>query len=95
MIFRSMTILGTWINRAFRAYLTDVRVSIPATVGIAVGLWFLNYLERFGILGDATGPLRIPEIFFGFLVVASFAVGFAAIGKRALDRHFPQNKGEK
>lgn len=76
--------------RALGAYFTDLRVSIPATLGAMAGFALLDFLERFSISSNPDTTQGLPELCFRFVVVVSFAVVFAAMGKRALDHLFPR-----
>lgn len=88
MLLKSISTVADRVFRALRAYFTDLRVSTPATLGAMVGFSLLNFLESFNIPSSPSTPLNLPELCFRFVVEVSFAVGFAAMGKRALDHYF-------
>ena len=90
MILRCIAIVAGWLTRAWAAYLAHWRVTIPATIGALFGLWFSSFLSGFGVDSDFSTPLSLPSVFFRLLVVAAFAIGFAAIGREWLDHHFPR-----
>lgn len=90
MLQRSMEVLATWLASGGRAYLTHWRVSIPATIGAVIGLWFSSFLSGFGVDSDFATPLGLPAISFRLLVVVFFTLGFAVAGRSWLDHHFPR-----
>ena len=90
MLVKSIATVRNWVFRALRAYFTDLRVSIPATLGAMLGFLLLDFLERFNIPSNPDTPQGLPELCFRFVVVVSFAVVFAAMGKRALDHYLPR-----
>ena len=90
MLLGSLVVLATWLSRAWGAYVAHWRGSLPATVGAVVGIWFSLFLSGFGIDNDFSTPLGLPPVIFRLLVVAAFAIGFAAIGREWLDHHFPR-----
>ena len=92
MLLSSLAVAATWLSRAWVAYLTHWRVALPATIGVVFGLWFSSFLVRFGVGSDFSRPLGLPVVCFRLLVVLSCSIGFAVIGKRFLDEHFPRHQ---
>lgn len=90
MLIKCLTILTTLLSRTWRVYISHWRVSIPASLGALVGLWFGGYLSQFGVDSHFSTPLGLPKIFFRLFVTICYAVGFAVIGRQKLDEWFPR-----
>jgi len=90
VILRSITVLTTWLSAAWRAYFSHWRVTVPASLGALVGLWFSSFAAGFGVEGDFSAPLGLPALCFRLLVVLFSAVGLGVVGRNWIEHHFPR-----